>query len=215
MSDTKLVIFDCDGVMFDSKNANRMYYDHILAALGHPPMDEEELEYVHVHNVLDSVRHILRRYPEDIERAERYRADLDYHPFLQYMRMEPDLIDFLEFLVPRCDRAISTNRTTTMRNILDIFGLAPYFGKVVTAFDVARPKPHADALVTILDHFGRQVEEAIYIGDSIVDQQHAGSVGMRLIAFKNPNLDADYHVNSFMEITRLPLFGEAVDEGIG
>jgi len=29
---------------------------------------------------------------------------------------------------------------------------------------------------------------------------------MRLIAFKNHALPADYHVNSFMEITRLPLF---------
>jgi hypothetical protein len=28
---------------------------------------------------------------------------------------------------------------------------------------------------------------------------------MRLIAFKNPELAADYHVESFMEITRLPV----------
>lgn len=206
MSATKLVIFDCDGVMFDSKNANRMYYDHILAVLGHPPMDAEELEYVHIHNVMDSVRHILRHYPADIEKAEQYRADLDYQPFLQYMHMEPDLIEFLQFLTPRCDRAISTNRTTTMRNILDIFGLSPYFGKVVTAFDVERPKPHPDALLAILDHFGRRVDESIYIGDSIIDRQHASSVGMRLIAFKNRALDAEYHVDSFMEIAGLPLF---------
>ncbi|MFH1217682.1 MAG: HAD family phosphatase [Pseudomonadota bacterium] len=206
MSKIKLVIFDCDGVMFDSKNANRMYYDHILAALDHPPMDEEELEYVHIHNVMDSVRHILRHYPGDIEKAEKYRADLDYHPFLQYMHMEPDLIEFLEFLTPRCDRAISTNRTTTMRNILDIFGLSPYFGKVVTAFDVKRPKPHPDALLAILDHFGRRVDESIYIGDSTIDREHSNSVGMRMIAFKNRKLDAEYHVDSFMEIAGLPLF---------
>ncbi|OKY73667.1 MAG: beta-phosphoglucomutase [Desulfobulbaceae bacterium DB1] len=206
MSEIKLVIFDCDGVMFDSKNANRMYYDHILAVLGHPPMDAEELEYVHIHNVMDSVRHILRHYPADIEKAEQYRADLDYQPFLQYMHMEPDLIEFLQFLTPRCDRAISTNRTNTMRNILDIFGLSPYFGKVVTAFDVERPKPHPDALLAILDHFGRRVDESIYIGDSIIDRQHASSVGMRLIAFKNRALDAEYHVDSFMEIAGLPLF---------
>lgn len=189
--------------MFDSKEANRMYYNHILAALGHPVMDEEELEYVHMHNVVDSVRHILRRYPGDIEKAERYRADLDYHPFLRYMRMEPDLIEFLDFLSSRCDRAISTNRTTTMRDILDIFGLASYFGKVVTAFDVKRPKPHPDALLEILDHFGRRVSESIYIGDSRVDREHTNSVGMEMIAFKNRVLDAEYHVSSFMEIPRL------------
>ncbi len=206
MPELKLVIFDCDGVMFDSKNANKMYYNNILEALGHPPMSDDELDYVHIHNVMQSVRYILRHYPEDIERAEAFRADLDYHPFLQYMNMEPDLVEFLQFLMPRYDRAISTNRTTTMRNILDIFGLSQYFGKVVTAFDVENSKPHPDALIDILNHFDRKVEEAIYIGDSTVDREHCNSVGMRMIAFKNEGLDAEYHVNSFMEITRLPVF---------
>lgn len=206
MTQVKLFIFDCDGVMFDSKNANRMYYNHILETFGHPPMSDEELEYVHIHNVNDSVRHILRHYPEDVEKAERYRADLDYNPFLQYMKMEEDLIDFLEFLTPDYDRAISTNRTTTMRGILDLFGLSGYFGKVVTAFDVPRPKPHPDALYEILNHFDRKVEESIFIGDSIVDLEHARSVGMRMIAFKNDDLAADFHVKRFMEIPELPIF---------
>ena len=210
MSELKLVIFDCDGVMFDSKNANKMYYNHILEALGHPPMSEEELDFVHIHNVMESVRYILRHYPEDIDKAEAYRADLDYQPYLQYMNMEPDLVEFLEFLTPRYERAISTNRTTTMRDILDIFDLSRHFGKVVTAFDVKRPKPHPDALHDILDHFGMKVKEAIYIGDSTVDREHCNSVGMQMIAFKNDDLDAEYHVNSFMEITRLPVFSNCV-----
>ncbi|MBU0967246.1 MAG: HAD-IA family hydrolase [Proteobacteria bacterium] len=206
MPELKLVIFDCDGVMFDSKNANKMYYNTLLSALDHPPMDEEELEYVHMHNVINSVRHILRHYPDDIDKAEKYRADLDYQPFLQYMNMEPDLIEFLDYLTPGYEKAISTNRTTTMRNILDIFGLSPYFGMVVTAFDVEHPKPYPDALHAILTHFSLAVDQAIYIGDSIIDRQHANSVGMKMIAFKNPDLDAEYHVQSFMEITRLPIF---------
>jgi hypothetical protein len=40
----------------------------------------------------------------------------------------------------------------------------------------------------------------------MVDQEHAASVGMRMIAFRNPALPADYHVNSFMEIIALPIF---------
>jgi HAD superfamily hydrolase (TIGR01549 family) len=206
MGHLQLVVFDCDGVMFDSKNANRMYYNHILDVFGHSPMTEEEVDYVHIHNVMDSVRHILRDYPEDLPKAEKYREDLDYQPFLQHMNMEKDLIEFLQFLQPDYKMAISTNRTTTMKNILQIFGLAPYFGKVVTTFDVERPKPHPDALIAILNHYRLEADQAIYIGDSIIDRQHADSVGMDLIAFKNSNLDAEYHVNSFMEILKLPPF---------
>ncbi len=204
MKPLKLVIFDCDGVMFDSKNANRKYYNHVLAQLGHPPMTEEELEFVHIHNVMESVKYLLRDHPEDMAAAEKYRADLDYGQFLQYMHMEKDLIEFLEYLQSKgIGAAVSTSRTTTMNDILDIFGLRKYFGKVMTTFDVKNPKPHPEALEVILDHYGMTSDEAIYIGDSIIDRQHSAGVGMRLIGFKNPKLEAEYSVTSFMEIVRL------------
>jgi beta-phosphoglucomutase-like phosphatase (HAD superfamily) len=36
MASLKLVIFDCDGVMFDSMEANRKYYNFLLEKFGHP-----------------------------------------------------------------------------------------------------------------------------------------------------------------------------------
>ena len=206
MSALKLVVFDCDGVMFDSINANKAYYNDILAHFGHPPMDEEELGYVHVQHVADSIRFIFRKYPEDLAAADSYRRSLDYSPYLKFMRMEPDLPEFLEFLRPAYRTAISTNRSTTMAAVLEIFDLARYFDKVVTALDVANSKPHPEALQQIFAHFGLTAAEAIYIGDSQVDREHSQAVGMRMIAFKNPTLPAEFHVTSFMEITRLPLF---------
>jgi HAD superfamily hydrolase (TIGR01549 family) len=206
MTKLKLIIFDCDGVMFDSIEANRQYYNHILGAFGHPEMDEEELQFVHVHHVFDSVRHIFRKYPSDYEKADLYRQKLDYSPYLQYMRIEPDLVEFLEYLRPTCKAAISTNRSTTMPDLLRIFKLESYFDQVVTALDVEHSKPHPEALFKILNHLHMSADQAIYIGDSHIDQEHAASAGMRLIAFKNPALEADYHVTSFMEIPQLGIF---------
>ncbi len=203
----KLVIFDCDGVMFDSKFANQTYYNRLLEHFGHPPMEGEELEYVHIHNVNESVGHIFRHYPnQDLDEVSRYREALGYTPFLKYMNMEADLVEFLEFCKPRYQLAISTNRTNTMEPILDIFNLGHYFCRVMTAENARRSKPAPDALLEILDHCSCQPEEAIYIGDSIIDRQHSAACGMRLIAFKNDNLSAEYHVNSFMEICSLPPF---------
>ncbi len=203
----KLVIFDCDGVMFSSREANRIYYNHLLEQFSCPPMSEEEVNYVHIHNVTDSVAHIFRNHPQvSLEEVNRYRMALDYTPFLRYMTMEPDLPEFLQRIRPRYRTAISTNRTNTMDLILDIFKLRPWFEMVVTAQNAPRPKPAPDGLHMILDHFGLQVEEAIYIGDSEVDREHCASVGMDLIAFRNPDLEARYHVNSFLEICALPPF---------
>lgn len=205
----KIVIFDCDGVLFDSREANRAYYNHLLERFACPLMDEDELDYVHTHNVIDSVAHIFRNHhqvPKDI--VDQYRTEVDYAPYLKYMIMEPDLLDFLRLIKPRYHTAISTNRTTTMPLLLESHQLTPWFDQVVTAMDTKRPKPAPDALHMILDNFGLKVEEAIYVGDSEVDRQHAGAIGMDLVAFKNPGLAAKYHVDNFMAIAGLPPFLE-------
>ena len=203
----KLIIFDCDGVLFDSREANRAYYNHLLQHFGCLGMSEEELDFVHAHNVTDSVAHIFRRYPQiKMNVVDRYRTELDYFPYLKYMIIEPDLIKFLGLIKPLYHTAISTNRTTTMPLLLDIFKLRPWFELVVTALDTPHPKPAPDGLYMILNNFGVQVDEAIYIGDSEVDREHTHKVGMKMIAFKNRTLDAEYHVDNFMAIAGLEPF---------
>ncbi len=206
MKPVKLVIFDCDGVMFESREANRHYYNRLLSEFGHPPMDESEVDYVHVHNVFDSVAHIFRNYDDDLDQVHRFRGELGYNSYLKYMSMEPDLVEFLEFLVPERKAAISTNRTNTMIPILETFGLSRYFGKVMTPLNLENPKPHPEAILRILGHFGMKSGDAIYIGDSGVDEEHAKRAGVRFIAFRNPHLDADFQAESFHEIMNLPVF---------
>lgn len=209
----KLVIFDCDGVLFDSREANRAYYNNLLQQFTCPPLNEEEVDYVHSHNVTDSVAHIFRNHPRvRQELIDRYRTELDYTPFLQYMIMEPDLMEFLQLIKPRYHTAISTNRTTTMPMLLDIFKLRPWFEQVVTALDTPQPKPAPDALRMILDNFKVTKAETIYIGDSIVDLEHAQSMDIKMIAFKNPKLQAEYHVENFMEILQLKPFAPPAEQ---
>jgi beta-phosphoglucomutase-like phosphatase (HAD superfamily) len=182
MSKLKLVIFDCDGVMFDSMYANQEYYNHLLGKFGQPLMDRQAEDYVHSHNVMDAVDFIFRNNPQLIAEAHNYRQTVDYTPFLEYMIIEPDLKEFLGFLKPKFHTAISTNRSN--------------------------PKPHSEALIRILDHFDLSAADAVYIGDSMVDREHTAGVDMRLISFKNPDLPAEFHVDSFMEIPNLLIFQE-------
>ncbi|MDR2551485.1 MAG: HAD hydrolase-like protein [Desulfobulbus sp.] len=203
----KLVVFDCDGVMFSSRESNRHYYNDLLAAFSCQPMDEEELNYVHIHNVRNSVAHIFRKHGHiDPQSIETYRLGLDYAPYLRFMAMEPDLLRFLALIKPAYRTAISTNRTDTMEIILDTFALRPWFEMVVTALNAPRPKPAPDGLFMIMDHFQVQPDEAIYIGDSVIDQEHCAGAGVDLIAFRNRALEARYHVDDFMSIAKLPPF---------
>ncbi|WP_163337039.1 HAD family hydrolase [Desulfopila sp. IMCC35008] len=199
----KTIIFDCDGVMFQSIKANQAYYNHLLKHFGRGPMNDEELEYVHIHNVMDSIQYIFRNYPDRPEEIHAYRSQVSYHPFLKYMQIEPDLIPFLEATKSRFNLAIATNRTDTMEALLDEFSLTGYFGKVQTASNSRKPKPAADPLLEILEHFDNTVDEAIFIGDSTVDEETAKNCGMRLVAFKNKALDSACYIENFTELLNL------------
>jgi phosphoglycolate phosphatase-like HAD superfamily hydrolase len=201
----ELIVFDCDGVMFDSKEANRKYYNFLLKQFGCGKMNEDEADFVHMHSVKESLAYIFRNCKNiSVDDVNKFRQKISYEPFLQYMTMEPDLLPFLEQARPFYSLAISTNRTNTMRPLLESYGLAPYFGKVMTAANATRPKPAPDALLEILDFYNCSPENALFIGDSIIDEQHAASCKVDLIAFKSPEINAKYYVSSFMEILDLP-----------
>jgi len=199
MQQLKVVVFDCDGVMFDSRQANDAYYNHILAHFGRRPMSAEESHYVHMNTARESVAYLFRNDPR-FEEAEAYRRGLSYLPFISKMKMEPYLKSFLAYLKPAYRTAIATNRSDTMNQVLEEHGLQKDFDLVVTSLDVARPKPAPDSLVKILGHFGVSPLEAIYIGDSEIDERTAKASGVPLVAYKNRTLSADYYVEGFSEI---------------
>jgi HAD superfamily hydrolase (TIGR01509 family) len=203
----KLIVFDCDGVMFDSKKANCMYYNYLLNHFGLAPMSASEENYVHMSNVTDSIQHIFRHHTSPtLREVYELRKSLSYEPFLPYMEIETDLVAFLDITSKKYHLAISTNRTDTMIPLLKSYKLEAYFGKVVTAATAKRPKPAPDGLLEILEHYECEPEEAIFIGDSVIDEEHASSCRVPLIAFKNTSLNAPYHVKTFMEIFHLPPF---------
>lgn len=203
----KTIILDCDGVMFDSRNANIHYYNFLLSHFGFPEMDEQEIDYVHVQTVYNSITHIFRNHPEqEIDKVFQLKKETSYLPFLKYMTIEPDLIPFLNSTREKFNLAIATNRTDTMIPLLQEFKLDDFFSKVMTADNSRKPKPAADPLLEIVEYFNCTVEESIYVGDSHIDEETAANCGMTLIAFKNRQLKADYYVQSFLEILELPPF---------
>ncbi|MBA4393107.1 MAG: beta-phosphoglucomutase [Desulfobacca sp.] len=195
----QVIIFDCDGVLFDSRRSNQFFYNHLLSHFGRASLSEENLTYVHMHTVTESVDYLFE---DESTRAmaNTYRQTLDYTPFIQKMDMEPGLIDFLIFIRPWVKTAICTNRTTTIDHVLKMFALNDHFDLVVSALDVKRPKPDPESIYRILTFFDVKPENCLYIGDSEVDALTAGSAGVPLVAFKNANLSADLHVRGFLEL---------------
>ena len=202
ISSVKAIIFDCDGVMFDSKDANDAYYNHILMHFGKPAMSKKESAYVHMNTARASLAYLFRK-DDRAEEAEAYRQQLSYLPFISDMKMEPYLVEFLAFLKPLYKTAVATNRSDTMDRVLEEHGLTDRFDRVVTSLDVTRPKPDPECLFDILAHFELQPDEAFYIGDSEIDEKTAKAAQVRFVAYKNPALVADIHISSFAQMQAL------------
>ena len=199
---TKVVAFDCDGVMFDSSQANIAYYNHILAHLGRPPMSREQFAYVHMHTVDESLAFLIAD-PDALAAARRFRLRMSYLPFIRHMIKEPYLDRLLAALRPAYKTAVATNRTDTMQRVLKEHGLDGAFDHVVTALDVSHPKPHPEQLLVLLSYFAIEASEMVYIGDSELDAEAAHQASVPFIAYANPGLEADYHADSLVQVMRL------------
>jgi HAD superfamily hydrolase (TIGR01509 family) len=198
----KSVIFDCDGVMFDTARANRAYYDHLLKKFERPQMSESQFEFVHMHTVDEALAHLFPE-PAILAAVRSYRLTVDYLPYLKLLQIEPGLKPLLRRLQPAYKTAVATNRTDTMQRLLGVHGLVGAFDMVVCAWDVARPKPHPDSLMHILSSFQLAPREAIYIGDSTVDQAAAAAARIPFVAYRNPGLQAAHHIRALSEMETL------------
>ena len=203
------VIFDCDGVMFDSRRANVDFYNHILAHFGLPPLADDDVAFVHMHTAEESVNHIFRDSPYRAQAQEYRLTKLDHTPFIREMTMEPGLIELLEFLKPRFGLAVATNRSNTIGKVLECHGLTGYFDIVVSSLDVKNPKPHPEPILKILDFFGIESHQCLYVGDSEVDWEVCQASGVTFVAYRNGDLKAPYCVNNLLDMLKiLPPFSQ-------
>ncbi|MCB2144847.1 MAG: HAD family hydrolase [Deltaproteobacteria bacterium] len=188
--------------MFDSQEANRAYYNQVLDHCHLPAMVPEQMAYVHMHTVDESLAYLIRD-KATRDAAQAYRRQLGYLPFLKFMRMEPGLVPLLETLRPRFKTAVATNRTDTMARVMADHHIDHLFDLVVCALDVQFPKPHPEALVKVIDHFSVSPEEVVYVGDSPVDETAAKAAGIPFVAYRNRELAADHHIRHLAEIAGL------------
>ncbi|MBC8419581.1 MAG: HAD family hydrolase [Desulfobacterales bacterium] len=196
------VIFDCDGVMFDSRQANINFYNHLLERYGLPLMTEDMVAYVHMNTADKSVRHIFDGTPFT-EEAQAYRMQMDYTPFINDMVIEPGFKDLLRDLKPRVGLAVATNRSNTIGEVLEQNGLTGFFDIVVSSLDVKNPKPHPESIHKILDFFDLAPDQAVYIGDSLIDLETARAAGVYFIAYGNGGLETLFRAWSMEELEKV------------
>lgn len=181
----RAVIYDCDGVMFDSMQANFAFYRTVMDHMGLVLdwNDPDVIRIIHTYANREVMNHFFTDQVER-ERAIRFAGAIDYRNLIPLMRIEDGFRETLDELQGRVSLAVCTNRSTSVDAVLEGFGLERYFSFVMTAAKSTRPKPYPEPLLRILDHYGLAADEALFVGDSAVDSQAAAAANVPFVAYK-------------------------------
>lgn len=198
----KAIIFDVDGVLVDSKNANVAFFQNILRQAGYVPNSRKEiLECFHLPLWQALEKLTGSNNPNEIRRI----WDMAEDPKIRQPKLliYPESLEYvLELLNKKYRLAIVTSRIKV--GIDEIFGsreIKHLFSAVVTFEDYEHPKPHPEPLLVALAKLDLSAEEAIYVGDSMVDIEAAQAAGMKSIYLtKSPSYGASINIGQFDEI---------------
>ena len=204
--ETKVVIFDCDGVLLDTKKSVRAYYDTLFREVGVPLLTDSQFKDAFMNTVEEAILQFIQN-PQQQEKARALQRSFDNTPFLNKIEIAPTTLPFLGFLHQFVKTAVVTNRAYSMPTITKRWSFDKYFDLIISAMDVSQPKPHPEGLNKVLATFNLSPKEALFVGDSPVDELAAKRAQIPFVAFQNKNLSAVYHIHELpqlAEILKLP-----------
>lgn len=180
------VVFDCDGVLFDSWRANVAYYNAIRAELGLAAMDAEWERRAHFLAASQLLDAMFADAPERLVLARAVAKGIDYGPFYDLMEPAAGLFGLLDRLKVDHRLGMATNRSSTVHGVVERFGLGTWLDAAVGLLDVARPKPAPDVIEACLARLGVTPASAVYVGDAETDLQAARAAGVHFVAVGTP-----------------------------
>lgn len=177
-SAVRLVILDCDGVLFDSFEANVAFYDSVLKDLGHRPLVGMARDLCQRMSGPQLWAHLFSDDDAMLARAKAAASHADYSPFYELMRPTPALDGTLARLARHCRVAMATNRGRTVGEVVRRFGLDRFLSAWLGILDVPRAKPAPDLLLANLDRAQVPASAAVYVGDTSIDRDAAAAAGV-------------------------------------
>jgi phosphoglycolate phosphatase len=178
----ELVIFDADGVLFDSIESNIAYYNAIFRQVGEPALDAAE-EGRSISYAADEM--FVARARGDRGKLEAMRAvarSLDASAFFKMLKPALELRPFMMQLRTRYRLGLATNRSQTVPKLVEHLKLTGVFDAIASVLDGVPPKPAPDILQLCMQRAGTAPERSVYVGDSPIDRQAALAAGTRFIA---------------------------------
>ncbi|PLX69821.1 MAG: HAD family hydrolase [Denitrovibrio sp.] len=184
----KILVYDCDGVLFNSTEAIKGYYDFVFDKFSLPLIDwtnEENLKLA----MMSTSKEIIRAFATSDDLSDEiltFAAQTNFRKFLPLMIPQPKVYETLEKLVEMGHTlTVCTNRGISLAYLLEHFDMGNYFSYSVTTMDVAKPKPDPEGIHMIMEKFNAKKEDILFIGDAFTDYYAAKAADVQFLAYEN------------------------------
>ena len=180
----KLIVWDFDGTLVDSRPLIEAGMGHALDALGLPrELMAEWLKYVGlpVEVGVEKTFRPLGLGLDEVLKAYRSFGHADHEGLLRaFPGMDALIAELAHRGVPM---AIATSkRTLPLSRQLERLGWTGCFAPIITPDQVTHGKPHSESLELCLKAYNLNPEEAVMVGDTPFDMEMAQRAGVPRIA---------------------------------
>ena len=179
------LLFDLDGTLVDTHQANFEAYRRALADCGVVLSHEAFMEVVG-HQAMTFLPMLAPGLSQDEYRQITERKAVYYKEVIHLSVANTALIKFLDDAGGKNRTALVTSaKRGNAENVLQHHGLTDKFDLIITSDDVATSKPSPEPYLLALEKLGLKPEEAIAFEDSAVGVQAAEAAGIAVVPIGN------------------------------
>ncbi len=175
----KLIAYDLDGTLVDTREDIVRAANYMLSVMGREPLAADKIHSYVGHGLHDLIKSCLASSDEkEIEKgAKVYRRYYGEH-MMDSTCLYPGSLEVLEHFKDRRQMVITNKPSPFSEEMLEKLGVAPYLSVILTGSSKHPPKPDPTAFLQALSSQGVRPEEALLVGDSEVDLETGRRAGV-------------------------------------
>ena len=184
----KAIIFDIDGVLLDSFEANLLFFQELMTKAGYPPPTRAQFSELFPLSMTAILRKLLPS-EEEVVRvfALGESQDVAYH--LELLHLPYRAKEVLLELKNKCVLGIvSSRQCNSLFEAPVLLALKEYFSVAIGYEHTERHKPHPEPLLVAAKKLGIDPKDAVYVGDVETDMLAANAAGMQFIYYSDKTL---------------------------